>query len=411
MRWDLMLDSADVTRQVVETIIEIIGRKTSQEYAVVTIQNLLKKLRLIYPFLREIDIKNSRSLELEGTVSVNESLNAVSPKDIGQALKELVSKIMITLGKTAGYFFIREIREKIGIEYDTFLLKAMNVDLTLMQSTLIVENKSINVLEIQKSDVIRRLLKVLLEVLERQTSKSFAIACLQQKIDKLRQSYPFLDHILVNDIRYTLGPEELVVHQEINTVEAQDLGEAITLILQEIDSTLTDLGRNSIASDLKTRLTFEYLTKLKEMGVTITSQGIGYNAVFTHVIKILIDIIGKTSSENYAIIVINSFLRKIDTKYEFLKSINIIPATKQGELYHIIIGGNLDLISETDARRTIQLLLENIIESVGEKISDTFIQEFKISLDKKYLLKIEEMGVNFHMIELHEEMSTKMEKK
>ncbi len=405
-----MLDSADVTRQVIETIIEIIGRKTSQEYAVVTIQNLLKKLRLIYPFLRDIEIKNSRSLELEGTVAVNESLNAVSPKDIGQALKELVSKIMITLGKTAGYFFIREIREKIGIEYDTFLLKAMNVDLTLMQSTLIVENKSINVLEIQKSDVIRRLLKVLLEVLEKQTSKSFAIACLQQKIDKLRQSYPFLDHILINDIRYTLGPEELVVHQEINTVETQDLGEVITLILQEIDNTLTDLGRNSIASDLKTRLTFEYLTKLKEMGVTITSQGIGYNAVFTHVIKILIDIIGKTSSENYAIIVINSFLRKIDTKYEFLKSINIVPATKQGELYHIIIGGNLDSISETDARRTIQLLLENIIESVGEKISDTFIQEFKISLDKKYLLKIEEMGVNFHMIELHEEMSTKIEK-
>jgi hypothetical protein len=410
MRWDLMLDSADVTRQVIETIIEIIGRKTSQEYAVVTIQNLLKKHRLIYPFLRDIEIKNSRSLELEGTVSVNESLNAVSPKDIGQALKELVSKIMITLGKTAGYFFIREIREKIGIEYDTFLLKAMNIDLTLMQSTLIVENKSINVLEIQKSDVIRRLLKVLLEVLEKQTSKSFAIACLQQKINKLRQSYPFLEYILINDIRYTLGPEELAVRQEINTVETQDLGEVISLILQEIDNTLTDLGRNSIASDLKTRLTFEYLTKLKEMGVTITSQGIGYNAVFTHVIKILIDIIGKTSSENHAIIVINSFLRKIDTKYEFLKSINIVPATKQGELYHIIIGGNLDSISETDARRTIQLLLENIIESVGEKISDTFIQEFKISLDKKYLLKIEEMGVNFHMIELHEEMSTKIEK-
>ncbi len=410
MRWDLMLDSADVTRQVIETIIDIIGRKTSQEYAVVTIQNLLKKLRLVYPFLRDIEIKNSRSLELEGTVAVNESLNAVSPKDIGQALKELVSKIMTTLGKTAGYFFIREIREKIGIEYDTFLLKAMNVDLTLMQSTLIVENKSLNVLEIQKSDVIRRLLKVLLEVLEKQTSKSFAISCLQQKIDKLRQSYPFLDYILINDIRYTLGPEELVVRQEINTVETQDLGEVMTLILQEIDNTLTDLGRNSIASDLKTRLTFEYLTKLKEMGVTITSQGIGYNAVFTHVIKILIDIIGKTSSENYAIIIINSFLRKIDTKYEFLKSISIVPATKQGELYHIIIGGNLDSISETDARRTIQLLLENIIESVGEKISATFIQEFKNSLDKKYLLKIEEMGVNFHMIELHEEMSTKIEK-
>ncbi len=403
-----MLDSADVTRQFVETIIEIIGRKTSQEYAVVAIQNLLKKLRLSYPFLREIQIKNSRSSELEGTVSVNDSLNTIPPKDVGQALKELIKKIMISLGKTAGYFFIRETREKIGTEYDTFLLKTMDVDLTLLQSTLIVENKSINVLEIEKSDVIRRFLKVLLEAVEKQTSKSFAIACLQQHIEKLRQSYPFLDSVLVNDIRYTLGPENLIVHEEINTIEPQELGRALTSILQEIDKTLIDLGRNSIASDLRAHLTFEYLAKLNEMSVTITSQGIGNNAVFTQVIKTLIDTIGKSSSEDYAIFVINSFLRKIDTKYEFLKLINVETAVNKGELYHIVIGGNLDTISETDARRAIQLLLESIIRSLG-KISDEFVQEFKNSLDKKYLLKIEEIGINFHMIELHEAMSPKIE--
>ena len=409
MRWDLMLDTADVTRQFIETIIEIIGRKTSQEYAAVTIQNLVKKLQLTYPFLREIEIKNTRSLEMEGSVSVKDALNTIAAKDVGRALKELVTKIMISFGKTAGYFFIRETREKIGIEYDRFLLKKMNVDLSLMQSTLIVENKSINILEIQKSDVIRRFLKVLLEAVEKQTSKSFAIVCLQQHFDKLRQSYPFLDFILINDIRYTFGPEEIVVQQQVNTIELQDLGKALTSILQETDKTLTDLGRNSIASDLKIHLTFEYLTRLKEMGVTITSQGIGFNAVFTHVIKTLIDVIGKTSSENNAIFVVNSFLRKIDMKYDFIKLIKVEPATKQGELYHIIIGGNLDTISETDARRAIHLLLESITESLGEKISDEFIQKFKNSLDKKYLLKIEEMGINFHMIELHEAMSTKIE--
>ncbi|MCX6671199.1 MAG: hypothetical protein NTX92_04710, partial [Euryarchaeota archaeon] len=251
MRWDLMLDTADVTRQFIETIIEIIGRKTSQEYAAVTIQNLVKKLQLTYPFLREIEIKNTRSLEMEGSVSVKDALNTIAAKDVGRALKELVTKIMISFGKTAGYFFIRETREKIGIEYDRFLLKTMNVDLSLMQSTLIVENKSINILEIQKSDVIRRFLKVLLEAVEKQTSKSFAIACLKQHIDKLRQSYPFLDFILINDIRYTFGPEEIVVQQQVNTIELQDLGKALTSILQETDKTLTDLGRNSIASDLK----------------------------------------------------------------------------------------------------------------------------------------------------------------
>ena len=156
-----MLDTADVTQQFIETIIEIIGRKTSVEYAAIIIRNLLKKLQPAYPFLRDIEIKNTRSVEMEGTVSVKDELNAIPPKDVGHALKDLVTKIMNSLGKTAGYFFIRETREKIGIEYDTILLKTMDVDLTLMQSTIIVENKSINVLEIQKSDVMRRFLKVL----------------------------------------------------------------------------------------------------------------------------------------------------------------------------------------------------------------------------------------------------------
>ncbi len=404
-----MLDTADVTRQFIETIIDIIGRKTSQEYAAMTIQNLLRRLQLKYPFLRDVQIKNSRSLELESAVSVKDSLNDIPTKEVGHALKELVTKIMTSLGKTAGYFFIRETREKIGIEYDRILLKEMDVDLTLMQSTIIVESKSINFLEIQKSDVLRRFLKVLLEAVQKQTSKSFALSCLQQHINTLQQQYPFLTCILINDIRYTLGSEEIVVGQEVNKIEPQELGRAMTAIFRGTDKTLIDLGRNSVAGDLKTHLTIEYLAKLRDMGVTISSRGIGYSAVFTEVIKTMIDIIAQTSSEDYAILVVNSFLRKIDAKYDFLKFINVEPPTKQEDVYHIKIEGNIDAISETDARRAIQQLLEIIIQSLGEKISEEFISQFKNSLDKEYLSKIEEIGVNFHMIELHETMLNKME--
>jgi hypothetical protein len=407
MRWDPMLDSAEVTRQFLETIIGIIGRKTSQEYAVVAIQNLVKKLRVTYPFLREVSIKNTRSLEMEGSVVVNDLLNTTPPKDIGRSLKELLTKIMSSLGKNAGYFFIRETREKIGIEYDTFLLKMMDVDLTLMQSTLIVENKSVNILEIQKSDVVRRFLKVLLESVEKQTSKSFAIACLNKNLDVLRPSYPFLNFIVINDLRYTLASEEIVVQSEVNTIEPFNLGRALTSLLKETDTTLTDLGKYTTIRDLKTHLTTEYLTKLKEMGITIVSQGIDYNALFNHIIKVIIEIISRTSSENNAITVVNSVLRTLDTKFEFIKNIQVEAAKDQGEESHVVIGSNLDTISETDARRSIQNFLEGITEAGGEKINQGFIQEFKDSLDKKYFVKLEEMGVNLHMIELHKEMSTK----
>ena len=258
-----MLNNSDVARQFLQTIIKIIGRKTSEEYAAVTIRNLLNKLQPTYPFLQDIEIKNTRSLELESNVTIQDSLNTINPKEAGMALKELTKKIMKFMGKNAGYFFIRETQEKIGIDCDTTLVKTMDVDLTLMQSTYIVEKKSISLLHIEKSDVMRRFLKALMDALEKQTSKTFAIGFTAQRVKALRQQYTFLEYVSVNDIRYSLGSEEVAVMPEINNVDPLELGKAIGSILYDTDTALTDLGRNSVADDLKTHLTLEYLAKLR----------------------------------------------------------------------------------------------------------------------------------------------------
>lgn len=399
-----MLDTADVTKKFIETIIEIIGRKTSKDYAAVTIGNVLRKLQRTYPFLHAIEINNTRSLELESVVAAQDSLNTVNPTKVGAALKDLMSVLMISLGKNAGYFFLRETREKIGIAYDTILLKTMDVDLTLMQSTYIVEKKSIDFLDIQDSDVLRRFIKALIDVVEKQTSRTFALSFIAQHVHALQERYSFLQYISINDIRYTFGSEEIAVQKEINNIDKVSLGRAIRAILENTEKTLADLGRNSIANDLKLQLTMDYLAKLREMDVTITPFNIGYNAVFYEVIKTLIAIIGKTTSANDAIVAVNSHLRKIDGKYEFLKYVKVEPAANQDDMFHLEISQNIDTISETDARRAIQQLLEGIMVSFGEKIGDDFISQFKESLDKKFLMKIEEMGVNFHMIELHHEL-------
>jgi hypothetical protein len=406
-----MLETADVTRQFLQATIRIIGRKTSEEYATVTVRNLLKKLQLTYSFLRDIELRDTRFLELESSVTVRESLNSVDPKLAGNALKDLVKIIMKSMGKTAGYFFIREIQEKIGTDYNTVLVKTMDVDLAQLQSSYIVEKKSVDLLQVEKSDVIRRLLKTVLELLEKQTSKTFAIEFIARRVDALRQHYPFFEYIKVNDIRYSLGVAEVVIQPEINTINSQDLGRALQSLLNEIDKTLTDLGRASVVDDLKTHLTNQYLQKLEEMGVTIAIHGVGYDAIFKQIIKALIDVLGKASTETYAIFAVNSFLRKTDSTFEFLKYVKINPAIDQGDVYHITIMNTFDAITETDARRAIQQLLETIVDSLGENMGNQFIQEFKNALEKRYLSRIEEMGVNLHLIELHQEMLAQTEQK
>ena len=404
-----MLESAEVTRQFLQTVIHIIGRKTSEEYAAVTIGNLLKKLKLKYSFIREMEIRDTRFLELESSVAVNDSLNDLNPETIGNALKDLIKMIMSSMGKTAGYFFIREIREKIGADYEEVLVKTMDVDLTLLQATTLVEKKSVNLLSIEKSDVARRVLKTLIELVEKQTSKTFALGFIARRVDALRQRYPFLGGITIQDIRYTLGVDEVVVQQEINDVDSMELGKAIQSLLNDTEDALINLGRVSILDDLKMHLTNEYLAKLEELGVKVIAHGVGYDMIFRHIIKALIDVLGKTSTEAYAIYAMNTFLRKTDGSYEFLKQVKIDQAADPHEVYRISIMNNFDSLSETDVRRAIQQLLEVIVSSLGEKPGNQFIQDFKDSLEKKYLLKLEEIGVNLHMIELHQELVAERE--
>ncbi len=406
-----MLDTATVTQQFIQTLIDIIGRKTSQEYAAVTIQNLIRKFKPLYPFLQDVKIKNTYSLEMENCVSVVDSLNAIDPKKVGMALKDLMKIIMSSMGKTAGYYFIRETREKIGIDCDTVLLKAMDVDLTMLQSYYIVEKKTTDFLHIEKSDVLRRFLKTLIEVVEKQTSKTYAISFVGKHVDLLKKQYPFLEHISINDVRYTLGAEEVLVPMEINDIDPGDLGRAILSILNDTDKALLDLGRNSVINDLRTHLTAEYLKRLEEIGVPITVQGICHDAIFKEVIKALIDVVGETSTEFYAIFIINSCLRKLEGTYPFLKNMKVDAATNENELYHITIASEINSVSETDVRHVIHNLLESILSFLSERARSEFIKKFKEALEKKYLSKIEEIGVNFHLIELHQELGTKTDQK
>jgi hypothetical protein len=257
----------------------------------------------------------------------------------------------------------------------------MDVDLTLMQSTYIVEKKSINLLLIDKSDVVRRLLKALLDLVEKQTSKTSAIDFIARRVEAARQQYSFLDAVRIKDIRYTMGVDEVTVQDTINDIDPKELGKALQLILQETDTASFDQGRMSVVADLPTHLTTEYLLKLAELGVDITAHGLGYDLLLKQILTTIIDVLTKACSEAYAIFVVNTLLQKTDRSPKTLH-INIDSMNTLTGVYQIAISNDTDSISETDVRRSIQKLLVEIVRTLGEKSGDEFIQTFKNSLEK-----------------------------
>ena len=132
--------NSEVVKQVLNTLINTIRRKTDEKHAILTISSLIKKLEAEYDFLRYIEINDTRLLATGDIVNVMPDMDAVSPKEVGKALHTIVSITSYSLGDKEGYFLIKELQLRIGSEY-TSSIKVMDIDIEL----LLLEQKTRNI--------------------------------------------------------------------------------------------------------------------------------------------------------------------------------------------------------------------------------------------------------------------------
>jgi hypothetical protein len=126
-------EKSDVMKNVLKTLISISSRKTDLPYAIMTMEDLMKRLETRYTFLKHIQINDS--LYNENTtdfISVMSDINTVPPVEMGNALHAIIDSLNRSLGDKAGHFFIKEIRSTLNDEYLS-VIKTMGVDLGLMQ--------------------------------------------------------------------------------------------------------------------------------------------------------------------------------------------------------------------------------------------------------------------------------------
>ena len=132
--------NSEVVKQVLNTLINTIRRKTDEKHAILTVSSLIKKLEAEYDFLRYIEINDTRLLATADIVNVMPDIDAVSPKEVGKVLHTIVSIMSYSLGDKEGYFLIKELQLRIGSEY-TSSVKAMDIDIEL----LLLEQKTRNI--------------------------------------------------------------------------------------------------------------------------------------------------------------------------------------------------------------------------------------------------------------------------
>ena len=137
--------------KVLTTLINISGRKTTEEHAVFVMDSLIKKLGGTYDFLKHVEVSDTRFLEDGVSFTVMSDVNSISPTEIGKAIHAIIVTMNEMMGRDAGHFFAKEISRSIGDEYYS-TIGDMGVDLSLLQLEHEVNEMEKRLLKTRKTD-------------------------------------------------------------------------------------------------------------------------------------------------------------------------------------------------------------------------------------------------------------------
>lgn len=398
------LENKDILGIILRSTIGVISRRTSEAYANIIISNAIKELEEKYSFLQYIEIRGKQYNEMYDVVSIKQDINNFEIKEVSEAAKFFIQKITREMGKNVGYYFLREIKEDIPYDYEQFM-KEIGIDLDLLQLEFITDIKSNYKFKIENSDILRFTFKTLFDILDREIGRDSAYITLSDYTLRLSTKYEVLKFIKINDVRSIQGIDVINVDKTVDSIRPTIVGTAIQKVVQELNYSFIEQENFSIIEKLKNQLNANYIFKLGEMGVDLNVIQLKQSLIVKHVLKALVDILNETTTQNYAIFVVNNVIKKHEDRFEYLKLIKIDGTRFSEGIDAIIVPNEIENVRESELGRGLQKVMETLIKSLGEDAGKNFIEKFRKRLGKAYILRVEEIGVNLHMMELRQNLS------
>ena len=401
--WMPQLDNKEIFGRILRSTIGVIRRRTSEAYANVIIGRVIEQLSDKHGFLKHVKLQGVKYNEVYDIVTIDDGINDVNLKEIADAAKDFMTNIASSMGKNAGYYFIREIKEDLPFDYER-TIRDLGVNLDLIQMEFITDIKKTFKYKINNSDVLKYTFTLLFDILDRDIGRDAAYKILSELVERLCIEHQVLKFVKINDIRSIQGVDIVTINKDIDATASKEVGSSIQKIIQEVNNSLDEKDGFTFIEKLKNYLSGDYSFKLEDMGVNLEVIKLNQSLVVKHVLKALVDILSDTSTESYAILVVDNVLRRLDKEIEFLKYVNIDSLHYSEGINAVNVPEEIDTVSSSELGRSLQRIIEDISVTMGEEAGRNFLDKFKDRLGKAYILRIEEMGVNLYMIELRQKV-------
>ena len=396
------LENKYMVENIVRAAINVIGRRTSEGYSLIVVSNVTVALSGKYNFFKFVKIRTTQYTEVIEVLSVNDEINNIDEKEIADGIKEFVENITTSMGRDAGYFFIKEVKEELPYSIEK-RLDDLGIDLNNMQLEYLADKKKYGV-DIKNADVMKYVIKALFDILDGEIGRNNAFTTMTGIVERFSTKYEALKYVKMNDIRNISGIDAVSIMSGINSIEPKIVGNVLQKIIQEINNFLKEKGGPEFVEKINNSLNEKYIFKMEEMGVDLHVVQLRQELIVKHMIKALIDVLGDISSPSYAILMIDGAIRKMEENYEPLKYIKINSTNYSDGYDAVSILPEIETVRTSELGKSLQKMIEKLISTLGEEAGEHFLDKFKNHLGKAYLLRIEEMGVNLHVVELKQNL-------
>jgi len=161
----------------------VIGRRTSEAFANVIVGNTVKELEDKYSFLRNVHIKGTKYTEIFEIITIDQDIEEIEKNKLGTTMREFLENIILSMGKNAGYYFIKEIKEDLPFPF-VESIKEIGVDLDFLQLKFITEIKEFSKFNIENHDILKNVFTTIFEILDRNIGRDSAYLILNELINR-----------------------------------------------------------------------------------------------------------------------------------------------------------------------------------------------------------------------------------
>ena len=396
--------NTNLISRILEVLIQKVARRTSKQFAIETMQKVIQNCQKSCDVLKYISISKDPYLEPNEIVKVDNLINSVDPKEVFIAVEEILKFTIKDLKKSADYFFIREFQEAVD-DIDHLRINTEDLNLGVMQLEYIIDRKQSQLMK--KNELIFSVVKALIFSLNQYYQDRKVIDIIKESINYLKEVYVFLDYIRISGKTDGEGFYLIDVGGEINNTLSFILAEGIQKLL-ELTINKTDLeNKDSIIDGFKLKLGDRNLYEIENLGVKLDKIRIEKSRyeeedIIKKSLESLIKVIGMRTSDKFAVSVVSHILeslKKSDGNSPLtMISIDISANSSSLPDCSISVSPNIKYAKTKEIARGIQEIVKMAGTHLGNK-TISFVDDFKSQLGNNYVTAMEDLGVNFQLLE------------